>query len=121
MTTKIEDLKAGQWADIEAKVIQLWDNDHESISQVGIIGDDTSIVKFVSWNKSNLPLMEEGVEYRITNLPVSEYGDNLQVSLNKNTTIEQIGGMQTALPTDEDLRKAYNDAHPTTSDGKTTV
>lgn len=99
MSTTIEDLKDGQWCDIEVEVIQLWDNEHPAIRQVGIMGDDTGIVKFVSWEKSNLPLMEIEGKYCISNVVVSAYEDRLQISLNTNTTIARVGGEQTEIPT----------------------
>ncbi|NLK32927.1 MAG: replication protein A, partial [Methanosarcina flavescens] len=40
--TKIADISEnGQWANLKAKVVQLWENTHESISQVGLLGDET--------------------------------------------------------------------------------
>lgn len=98
-TTTIEDLRDGQWHDIEVKVIQIWDNEHAAIRQVGIVGDETGIVKFVAWEKSNLPLMDLEGEYKIRNVVVSAYEDRLQISLNSNTTIARVGGEQTKIPT----------------------
>jgi replication factor A1 len=99
MATNIEDLKDGQWYNIEVKVIQLWDNEHPTIRQVGIVGDDTGIVKFVAWEKSNLPLVEIEGNYKINKVVVSVYEDRVQISLNSNTTIARVGGEQTEIPT----------------------
>lgn len=97
MGTKIEDLKDGQWHDVTAKVIQIWDNEHAAIRQVGIIGDETGIVKFVAWEKSNLPLVEAEVTYDFRNIVVSEFDGKLQTAFNSNTIIERVG-VQSELP-----------------------
>ena len=95
--TAIEDLIEGKWANLEVRVSQLWENDHEAIRQVGLLEDDTGIVKFVSWEKSNHPLLEEGATYRIRRLPVTKYEDFLSVALVSTTEIERIG--QAEIPT----------------------
>jgi replication factor A1 len=56
---KIEDLSEnGKWANLKAKVIQLWENTHDSISQVGLLGDETGIIKFTAWKNAELPEFE---------------------------------------------------------------
>jgi len=98
--TKIEEIKeAGKWCSIEAKVIQIWETSNESISQTGIVGDETGIIKFVSWKKSGTPLLELEETYRIENIATSEFNERFSVSLNKNTKIIPMG--QQVL-TDED-------------------
>ena len=63
--TKIADiLENGQWANMEVKVIQLWENTHESISQVGLLGDETGIIKFTKWQNTELPDLEQERSYR---------------------------------------------------------
>ena len=97
--TPIEDLQIEKWANIEAKVSQLWDNDHESIRQVGLLEDDTGIVKFISWEKSNQPLLEEGVTYRLKRMPVTEFENRLSVALVSTSEITRLGETQTEIPT----------------------
>src|SRR5512147_1688120 len=59
--TKIKDITSdGRWISLKAKVIQLWENEKASISQIGLLGDDTGTIKFVCFAKSDLPLVEEG-------------------------------------------------------------
>jgi replication factor A1 len=106
MTTTIEYMRDGEWCDIEVEVLQIWDNEHPAIRQVGIVRDETGIVKFVAWEKSDLPLMEKDVMYKIRNVVVSAYEDRLQISLNSNTTIARVGSVQTEIPTDADLERA---------------
>jgi len=50
---KISDItKPNQWVSLKAKVVQLWDASSPNVSQVGLIGDETGIIKFVIWAKS---------------------------------------------------------------------
>ena len=99
MVRKIEDLIVDKWANIEVEVLELWDNEHTLIRQVGILKDATGIVKFVSWEKSNQPLLEQGVTYRLEGMPVSEYEGRLAVAIVATTTITRIGGIQSEIPT----------------------
>lgn len=94
----IEDLKADSWSVIEVKVEQVWENNHPAIRQVGVFTDDTGIIKFVSWEKSNLPLMEEGVVYTIGKVVVTKFEDKLQVALVATTEIRRCGSVQSNLP-----------------------
>lgn len=94
----IEELEEGKWVTLEVTFNQEWENDHSSIRQVGLLIDDTGIIKFVSWEKSELPLLEEGVKYRIGKVPVSKYEDYLQIALVKTTIIERLDPIQPELP-----------------------
>ncbi|MCK4500733.1 hypothetical protein KAU11_09545, partial [Candidatus Babeliales bacterium] len=80
-------------------VEQLWESDHSAIRQVGVFTDDTGIIKFVSWEKSNLPLMEEGVIYRIGKVPVTEFDERLQVALVGTTEITRVEQTETLAET----------------------
>ena len=88
--TAIEDIVPEKWVNLEATVLQLWDNNHPAIRQVGILRDDTGIVKFVSWNISNLPRIEEGVTYRFKAMPVTEYEKQYSVAMVATTEIERL-------------------------------
>ena len=92
----IEDVLNTQWVEIEAEVIQIWDNETEAIKQVGILKDDTGIIRFVSWEKSNKPLLVEGITYHFKNLPVSEFEDKLSVGIVATSEIERVGDSGTA-------------------------
>ena len=90
--TKIEEITtAGKWISIEAKVIQIWENSNEAISQTGLVGDETGVTKFVTCKKSSCPLLELGETYRFKNVVTSEYNDRFSLSLNKNTIIIPMG------------------------------
>ena len=89
---KIEEIKeAGKWISIEAKVIQIWENSNGAVSQTGLVGDETGVIKFVAWKKSECPMLELGETYRFKNVVTSEYNDRDSVSLNKNTKIIPMG------------------------------
>ncbi|MDD3708656.1 MAG: hypothetical protein PHR17_10420 [Aminobacterium sp.] len=63
-STKIENIDgSSKWVNIEAKVIQIWDNAHNSISQIGLLGDESGVIKFVSWEKAGKPQIELGEIY----------------------------------------------------------
>ena len=86
----ISDLEGGQWATVKGKIVQLWENTHESIEQVGLIGDPTGVIKFTNWASSELPDMEEGKSYVLKNIVVNEWGGRAQIQLNKSSSIEEL-------------------------------
>jgi replication factor A1 len=86
----IADLLGGQWATVKGKVIQLWDNSHETIEQVGLIGDPTGVIKFTNWASSELPDMEEGKSYVLKNIVLNEWDGKVQIQLNRSSSIEKI-------------------------------
>jgi len=86
----VSDLSDGNWTSLKIKVVQLWDSNHESISQSGVIGDSSGTVKFTKWATANLPQMVEGKCYTLMNVVASVYNEKLQVSLNKKSKIEEL-------------------------------
>ena len=98
--TKVKDITSdGKWISLKAKVVQLWENEKPSISQIGLLGDDTGTVKFVIWTKSDLPALEEGKSYIFKNVVTDSWQGRFSVKLNKTTTM---------VPT-EDVEVASND------------
>ncbi|HOT07365.1 MAG: Replication factor A [Methanosaeta sp. PtaB.Bin039] len=81
--------QAGRWIDLKAKVIQLWDANNESISQSGLLGDDTGVVKFVKWAKAELPDLVEGKSYSLKNVVTDEYQGRFSIKLNRTSQIEE--------------------------------
>ena len=79
-----------QWVDLEVKVADLWEPGHESIAQVGLLGDESGTMKFVSFDTSDLPELEEGVSYALSNVVTDEYEGSYSVKLNKTTTITEL-------------------------------
>lgn len=93
--------EVGRWIDLRAKVVQLWDSNSETISQTGLIGDDTGVIKFVKWTKSELPDLVEGKAYLIKNVVTDEFQDRFSVKLNRSSEIVELDedievGTQTA-------------------------
>ena len=86
----IADLSGGQWATVKGKVIQLWENSHETIEQAGLIGDSTGVIKFTNWASSELPDMEEGKSYILKNVVVNEWDGKSQLELNRSSSIEEL-------------------------------
>jgi replication factor A1 len=87
----IEELEEDeQWVDLRVKVVDLWEPRHESIAQVGLVGDETGTRKFVAFQTSDLPELEEDAVYRLGNVVTDEYQGNVSVKLNRTTTIERL-------------------------------
>ena len=78
------------WIDVRAKVIELWEPRSDSISQVGLLGDESGTIKFVSFKTSELPELEEGAAYRLGNVVTDEYEGRFSVKLNRTTSIERL-------------------------------
>ncbi|MDD1737921.1 MAG: replication protein A [Methanothrix sp.] len=86
----VEINEPGRWVDLEVKVAQLWETNSESISQSGLVGDETGTIKFVKWAKAELPDLEEGKSYRLKNLVTDEFQDRFSVKLNRTSQIEPL-------------------------------
>lgn len=84
----------GRWITLRAKVVQLWESNHESISQAGLLGDESGTIKFTKWAKAELPDVEEGMCYLFKNITTSEWQGQFSVKFNKTSEI---------LPIDEDI------------------
>lgn len=79
-----------KWVDVEVQVLELWTSNSDAISQVGLLGDASGKIKFVSFEKSDLPLLEEGKTYRLGNIVTDEYQGRYSVKLNRTTKIKQL-------------------------------
>ncbi|WP_370573369.1 replication protein A [Methanomethylovorans sp.] len=89
--SKVSDiLEDGKWVNIKVKVVQLWENTHGSISQVGLLADETGTIKFISWAAAEVPAVEEGRTYIFKNVVSSEWNSKMEVTLNKSSSIEEI-------------------------------
>jgi len=87
---KIVDItEPGEWVSLKAKVVQLWEPNSESISQAGLIGDETGIIKFV-WLSASVKPVEEGKSYVFRNVVTDCYNGKMQVNVNRNSEIEEI-------------------------------
>jgi replication factor A1 len=79
----IEIIEPGKWVDLKAKVVQLWDSNSDTISQAGLIGDETGSIKFVKWAKAGLPELEEGKSYLLKNVVTDEFQGRFSIKLNR--------------------------------------
>ena len=79
-----------QWVDLQVKVADLWDPNHDSIAQVGLLGDESGTIKFVSFSTSELEALEEGQSYALSNVVTDEYQGDYSVKLNRTTTITEL-------------------------------
>jgi len=79
-----------QWVDLTVKVTQLWEPRSDAIAQVGLVGDESGTKKFVSFTTSELPELEEGKVYKLSNVVTDEYEGQYSVKLNRTTTIEEL-------------------------------
>lgn len=88
---KVEDVtEPDEFVNMNVTISDLWDNDTDSISQVGVAHDDTGRIKFVSWAKSELPLLTEGQSYQLKAVATDEYKGRMSISLNSRTDVKMI-------------------------------
>jgi ssDNA-binding replication factor A large subunit len=83
---------ADTWLDLEAKVLELWEPTSTSVAQVGLLGDSSGVMKFVSWETSNVPQIEEGASYALETVVTDEYDGQFSVHLNSETSVAEITG-----------------------------
>jgi replication factor A1 len=86
----VEITESGLWVDLKVKVAQLWETNSDSISQSGLVGDETGSIKFVKWVKADLPNLEEGKSYLLRNLVTDEFQGRFSVKLNRTSQIEPL-------------------------------
>ena len=79
-----------QWVDLRVKLVDLWDPRSDSISQVGLLGDESGTIKFVAFKTSELEKLAEGKSYELSNVVTDEYEGTYSVKLNRTTTITEI-------------------------------
>jgi replication factor A1 len=79
-----------QWIDVRVTVADLWEPRSDSISQVGLVGDESGTIKFVAFTTSELPKLEEGKSYALSNVITDEYQGNYSVKLNRTTGITEL-------------------------------
>jgi len=79
-----------EWIDLTAKVVDLWEPRSDSVAQVGLLGDETGTTKFIAFESSDLPELDEGAVYRLENLVTDEYEGTYSVKLNRTTGITEL-------------------------------
>jgi replication factor A1 len=79
-----------KWVTVKGKVIQLWEPKSDSISQTGLIGDDTGVIRFTIFSKSAEKLditLEEGESYEFRNVVSSIWQDQVSLKVNSNSEL----------------------------------
>src|SRR6056297_1114085 len=79
-----------QWVDVTVKVVDLWEPRSDSISQVGLVGDESGRTKFVAFSTSELEELDEGKNYKLANVVTDEYQGDYSIKLNRTTTITEL-------------------------------
>ena len=79
-----------EWVDLRVTVADLWEPRHESIAQTGLLGDESGTIKFTAFETSDLPQLEAGQSYHLSNVVTDEYEGDYSVKLNRTTQITAI-------------------------------
>jgi replication factor A1 len=79
-----------QWVDLRVTVADLWEPRSDAVSQVGLLGDESGTGKFVAFETSDLPPLEEGKSYALDNVVTDEYEGTYSVKLNRTTDITEL-------------------------------
>lgn len=77
---------------IEIKALVNWvkENTGDKIQQVGFLKNTTGSKKFISFANSNAPQLDEKARYRLKQVKVNEYRDNIQLLLDSKTEAVKI-------------------------------
>jgi len=90
-TVQVGDIDADEeWVDLRVAVADLWEPQSESISQVGLLGDESGTTKFVAFETSDLSELTEGESYALGNVVTDEYEGDYSVKLNRTTSITEL-------------------------------
>jgi len=81
---------AEEWVDLKVQVADLWDDTHESMAQAGLLGDESGTIKFIAWESSDLPALQEGASYRLGGVVTDEYEGRYSVKLVSTTEIGRL-------------------------------
>jgi len=79
-----------KWVTIRGKVLQLWEPKSDSISQTGLIGDDSGVIRLTIFAKSAEKLgitLEEGESYEFRNVVSSIWQGQISAKANSNSEI----------------------------------
>jgi replication factor A1 len=79
-----------KWVTVRGKVLQLWEPKSDSISQTGLIGDDSGVIRFTIFAKSADKLditLEEDESYEFRNVVSSIWQDQISLKANSNSEI----------------------------------
>lgn len=80
----------GQWVDVKVKLVELWEPRSDSVSQVGLVGDESGRNKFIAFATSELEELVEGESYHLSNVVTDEYQGDYSIKLNRTTDIKKL-------------------------------
>ena len=104
---KITEAVPGEWVTFEGKVVALSAPVSPSISQSGILADESGAIRFVAWAKANAPAMNEGSWYRIESGVVDEYKGVANLKIHSGTTIKEIREDRTLIPVPQEIKDLH--------------
>jgi len=87
--TPIEDVPSqpGHEVKVEGEITQLWDPSDTSISQVGLIADETGKTKFTAWKKSQVRSVTEGERVQLWGAKVNWYQGRWSLALTYDSRV----------------------------------
>ncbi|MCS7121506.1 MAG: replication protein A [Archaeoglobaceae archaeon] len=88
--TKIAEIGSSGRVSVKVKVIQLWEPVSPSISQTGLIGDETGVIRFLIWAKAGKPEVQENKSYVFRNVVVDEFAGMKRLNVTRFSEIEEI-------------------------------
>lgn len=77
----------GEWVTVVGEVVQLFENDTDSILQSGLVDDGDGVIKFTTWAKSGETEVSEGMVYEFKNVITSEYEGDYSIEINSQSEI----------------------------------
>jgi replication factor A1 len=91
---------------VRAKVIQEWDTTHDRMLQSGLLGDETSTVKFIIWKEQGKEKLVPGAVYSIFYAQADEFNERLSLNITGATIMQEEGDIATATGGDTEVRGA---------------
>lgn len=77
----------GDWVDIRANVVQLWTPNSSKIKQVGLLGDESDVIKFTIFAGTDVPELEKGHTYHLSNVVTDEYQGRYSVKIREESDV----------------------------------
>lgn len=88
---RLDDLQTEEtWGTVTVRVTQLWENDTDSITQVGVVTDGTDTMKFTIWESSACDPLEFGKTYKIQGFVTDVFNDRVELKITSPTEITPV-------------------------------
>jgi replication factor A1 len=95
---KLAEAMPGEWITFEGKVVSLTTAPSPTISQTGIIADDSGAMRFVIWEKAKAPIVKEDRWYRIESAVVDEFKGVANIKIHSGTIIRELESDRSLVP-----------------------